>query len=996
MKNDALPEGLGRYLSTLSAWALSFGCAVGWGAFVMPGTTFLPVAGPLGTLIGLGVGALVMFLVGRNYHYLIQNFPEAGGAYGYVKRVCGGDHGYICGWFLILTYIAIAWANATALALIGRHLLGGLFSFGFKYEVSGYDVYAGEILVSVATILLVGGIFLYGKRLAARLQTILVLVLCLGIAVCVAAVFMKHQGGILHFTPAFADGKPPTFQIFAIVALAPWAFIGFESISHSAEEFAFPRWRTVWIIIFSLLAATATYFALALVAASTCPPGFANWCEYMAARKTFEGLEAVPTFYAVKTALGGVGLAVLCLTTLAAIVTGLIGHIVAASRLLYAMARDGLLFPVFGRLDRDGSPRNAIVAIIAVSCLIPFVGRTVVGWIVDITTIGASIAYGYVSFCAFMVARKEGRRYVMASGCAGMAVSIAFLIYFLVPNFWFVDALATESYFILAAWSIIGIVVFRILFNRDRHGRLGTTTIAWIVLLFLIFFSCHMWNRQKSRDLTDTVVAEISQRYAPIDKDGNITQEEAEAASFLTVQKGWVDHTLTRYNLIQIVLVLIALALMYSVNVVISRREREASKAKSYFFSTISHDIRTPLNAIVGFSQMLKLGVKTKEEQDEAINSILIGSKSLLDFVNDILDLSRRGTDDAELSLIPTDCRTLLRDVEEAFRVGTPKKGVEIRAAIGEMPQLLIDPLLLRHIVSNIVSNAVKFTEKGFVEVRGRFDRDTGGDLGDEMGTLLIEVEDTGVGISDEDKEKIDLPYTQTESKIARNGGTGLSLAVCRQLAEAMGGAMSFESELGKGSTFRITLPRVKVAGEVGVSSPTPTPNSNSLSPTPTPNSNSLSPTPTPNSNSELQLQLAHTRLLLVDDQKMNLTVLKAMIKRVGGIEIETAADGKEALARLQNADAPKIDAVLTDMWMPEMDGEGLVQAIRADVRLKRLPVHVITADVELQETYAAKGFNSIILKPVTVSTLGPLLVEIAEHKASAAPALPSTSDQPT
>ena len=128
----------------------------------------------------------------------------------------------------------------------------------------------------------------------------------------------------------------------------------------------------------------------------------------------------------------------------------------------------------------------------------------------------------------------------------------------------------------------------------------------------------------------------------------------------------------------------------------------------------------------------------------------------------------------------------------------------------------------------------------------------------------------------------------------------------------------------------------------------------------------------------------------------MNLTVLKAMIKRVGGIEIETAADGKEALARLQNADAPKIDAVLTDMWMPEMDGEGLVQAIRADVRLKRLPVHVITADVELQETYAAKGFNSIILKPVTVSTLGPLLVEIAEHKASAAPALPSTSDQPT
>ena len=972
-------EGLGRYLSPLSAWALSFGCAVGWGVFIMPGTTFLPVAGSLGTLIGLGVGALVMFLVGRNYHYLIQNFPEAGGAYGYVKRVCGGDHGYICGWFLILTYVAIAWGNATALALIGRHLLGGIFCFGFTYEISGQVVYAGEILLSVVALLVVGGMFLCGKRLAARIQTVFALVLCVGIAVCVAAVLLKHQGGLAGFAPAFADGRPPALQVFAIVALAPWVFVGFESVSHSAEEFAFPRWRTVWIIGFSLLAAAAAYVVLTLVAASACPPGFASWRDYMAARKTFGGLESLPTFYAVKAALGGIGLAVLCLTTVASAVTGLVGFILAASRLLYAMSRDGLLFGPFAKLDRDGSPRNAIVAIIAVSCLIPFVGRTALSWIVDVTTIGASIAYGYVSFCTFMVARKEGRRWMMASGCAGLAVSTAFLIYFLVPNFWVVDALATESYFILSAWCILGVIVFRRIFKHDESGRLGATTVAWLVLLFLIFFSSHMWNRQKTRDLTDRVVAEIKQRYMPIDNDGNVTKEEEDAASFLMVQKEWVNDTLTHYNMVQIALVLIALALMHSISSIISRREKEASRARSYFFSTISHDIRTPLNAIVGFSQMLKLGVKTKEEQDEAINSILIGSKSLLDFVNDILDLSRRGTSDAELSLIPTDCRTLLRDVEEAFRVGTPKRGVEIRASIGEMPQLLIDPLLLRHVVSNLVSNAVKFTERGFVEVRGRFDRDTGGDVGDEMGTLLIEIVDTGVGISDEDKEKIDLPYTQTESKIARNGGTGLGLAICRQLAEEMGGTLTFDSELGKGSTFRITIPRVKVAGmgngERGTgngdlpASPPPA----SLSPVP------HSPFPVPHS------PFPVPRILLVDDQKMNLAVLKAMVKRVGEFEIETAADGKEAFARLQDSDAPKIDAVLTDMWMPEMDGEGLAKAIRADAKLAHLPVHVITADVELEETYAEKGFDSIVLKPVTVTTISPLLVGIAEQKASAA-----------
>ena len=953
--DSASADRLGRYLTPLSAWALSFGCAVGWGAFIMPGTTFLPVAGPVGTLIGLGVGALVMFLVGRNYHYLIQNFPEAGGAYGYVKRVCGGDHGYICGWFLILTYIAIAWANATALALIGRHLLKGMFSFGFRYEIAGYDVYAGEILLSVSALAAVCAAFLRGKRFAARVQTFFAVVLCLGVAVCVAAVFARGGSGLAAFTPAFSGESGEFLQVVAIVALAPWAFVGFESVSHSAEEFAFPRSRTVYIITFSLIAATAAYAALTLVAAAAQPEGFADWREYMAARGSLDGLGALPVFYVVKTAMGTTGLVILCVTTLAAIATGLVGHVVAASRLVYAMSRDGLLCDAFARLDRDGSPRNAIVAMLAISCLIPFVGRTAVGWVVDVTTIGASVAYGYVSFCAFAVARREKRPWVMLSGAAGVFVSVAFMTYFLVPNFWVVDALATESYFILSVWSIVGLVVFRTVFNRDKSGRLGTSTVAWLVLLFFIFFSGHMWNRQMTRGLTDTVVSEIAGHYqATRPRDASAGKR---MDPFFSDQKDRTDDALTRYNLIQIALMVIALAIMYSLYAVITRREREASKAKSYFFSTISHDIRTPLNAIVGFSEMLKLGFKTKEEGDEAIDSILIGSKSLLAFVNDILDLSRRESGESGPALIPTDCTVLLREVEEAFRVGTPKKGVEMRAAVDEMPSLLVDPLLLRHIVSNLVSNAEKFTERGRVEVRGRFER---GDASDKTGTLVVEIEDTGVGISDEDKAKILSPYTQTESKIARNGGTGLSLAVCSQLTEEMGGELSFESELGKGSTFRIRLPNVAVSPEAAKSD-----KAGAVQPEAKPPAAAAAPR-TP-------------RLLLVDDQKMNLTVLKAMIKRVGVFEMETAADGREALARLRNAGLPKIDAVLTDMWMPELDGEGLVKAIRADKDLAKTPVHVITADVELQETYAEKGFDSIVLKPITVANIGPLVVGLAE-----------------
>ena len=213
-----------RYLSPLGAWAMSFGCAVGWGAFVMPGTTFLPLAGPVGTLLGIFAGALIMFIFGRNYHYLIQHFPESGGAYGYVKRICGHDHGYICGWFLILTYIAIAWANATALALVGRNLLGGVFSFGFHYYVAGYDVYFGEVLLSIVALIATMAVSLIGKRLAAWLQTILAAVLVGGIAISFAVVLAKNGVNYSTFAPAFSDNGPSILQVVAIIALAPWAW----------------------------------------------------------------------------------------------------------------------------------------------------------------------------------------------------------------------------------------------------------------------------------------------------------------------------------------------------------------------------------------------------------------------------------------------------------------------------------------------------------------------------------------------------------------------------------------------------------------------------------------------------------------------------------------------------------------------------------------------------------------------------------------------------
>ena len=151
------------YLGLPGAWALAFGCSVGWGSFVMPGTTFLPIAGPVGTALGLCLGGMVMLLLAVNYHYLMNHYPDGGGTYTYTKNTFGYDHGFLSAWFLILTYVAIIWANATALPLIARTLFGDTFRIGYLYEIAGYHIYHGELFIALGALVLAAIICLFRK-----------------------------------------------------------------------------------------------------------------------------------------------------------------------------------------------------------------------------------------------------------------------------------------------------------------------------------------------------------------------------------------------------------------------------------------------------------------------------------------------------------------------------------------------------------------------------------------------------------------------------------------------------------------------------------------------------------------------------------------------------------------------------------------------------------------------------------------------------------------
>lgn len=198
-------------LNELSVWALAFGCVIGWGSFVMPGNTFLPDAGPVGTAIGLVIAAVICLVVCVNYSYLVPKYPDANGSYVYVRYILGEDHAFLSAWSLLLAYISIFWANSAAIALLGRYIIGDKLMWGFHYVLFGYDVWCGEVLCTLLVIAFFGLITTYFKRLADIVRIILAVTLFVSVIILFIGVCM-NLGTVSMLSPAFSTGESKIVQ----------------------------------------------------------------------------------------------------------------------------------------------------------------------------------------------------------------------------------------------------------------------------------------------------------------------------------------------------------------------------------------------------------------------------------------------------------------------------------------------------------------------------------------------------------------------------------------------------------------------------------------------------------------------------------------------------------------------------------------------------------------------------------------------------------------
>ena len=501
------------YLSPAAAWALAVGTSVGWGSLVVTSTDYLSQAGPAGSVAGLLAGMLLMLLIARNYAYMMRRYPDAGGLYTITKKVFGYDRAFLVFWFLSMTYSAMFWANATSLPLFAHYFLGDVFRFGRLYTVFGYDVYAGEVLLTLAAILLVLMLCLRSRNAAANIMVILVAVFVVGIAVCFTAAMIKGTQAGVSMAPAFVPDRGSLAQTLRIIFISPWAFIGFENISHSSEEFRFGHDKIHRILVISVITTTALYIFATLLSITARPEGCASWLDYITHLDRYDGIDGLPAFYAAKHYLGDAGVWILMASLLALVLTSLIGNMRALSRLNYAAARDEIIPKRFAKLNGRHIPGAGMMLVAALALPIPFLGRTAIGWIVDITTIGATIAYGFISAAAWKTARNDKDRRERITGLAGFLIMIVFGIYMFFPGLITDRTLEPETYLLLIGWSIIGFFYFRRIIAKDHARRFGKAIIVWIALLALIIVMALNWAaRTEERAMTDAITA-ISDYY---------------------------------------------------------------------------------------------------------------------------------------------------------------------------------------------------------------------------------------------------------------------------------------------------------------------------------------------------------------------------------------------------------------------------------------------------------------------------------------------------
>ena len=911
---------LDRYLSPLDVWAMAFGVMVGWGAFVMPGTTFLPVAGPAGTIIALLIGMLIMLVIGKNFIYLMIRSTRTGGVYTYTKEAFGRDHAFLSSWFLCLSYLTVVFLNGSAVFVVIRTLFGDAVQKGVVYSIAGNDVYFGEIAASVLALAGIALLFIAAKPLLQKIFTVFSVILITGILILSVFCLPKaFSGEMIRSFGTQSVNK--AYGIFSIVTLAPWAFVGFEVTSFDTAHFKFNIKKSRNIIFIAIIAAAFSYGAMTLVSVSALPEGYGSLADYINDLGNLIGMVSVPTFFAARTNLGSIGTVIIGISALSAILTGIIGAYRASLRILSTMAEDRILS------ERFSKTTYSILFIMVISILISLLGRNTLIWFVDLTSFGAIVGYGYTSAAAWKIAKTENNKRFILSGAIGTIISAIFVIVQLVPSLTAMEAMGSEAFLLLALWCLLGFLFYWRTVIHSTLSEYSGISASGIVLFIILVYSSLMW----------------------------MAKQLAAKETILEVHSVLVNGGLLLLGIIFTGLVV----MLYVQKLVRTKHEAaerekiravESNLAKSRFLFNISHDIRTPMNAIIGYTVLAQ-----KEPASPAVHEFLMkienSSKQLLALINDVLEMSRIENGKFEAEYIPADITEPFDEMRDIFSEQMKGKDIDFSVHTSGIQNRYVwyDKKSLNRILLNLLGNAYKFTPKGGTISASLWETGSG-----ENGysTYEIRIQDNGIGMSAEFSEKMfnafERERTSTDSGIE---GTGLGLSITKSLVDMMGGTIEVLTAPGNGTVFIIRI-KFRLSDEK--------------------EAREAAMTDVPGEDDE-SYDFSQKRVLLAEDNEINMEIA-VMILEQEGFTVETAVNGKCAIESVLAAGPGYYDLILMDIQMPEMDGYEAARAIRAlpDKSLANIPIIAMTANAFKEDETAAieAGMQAHIAKPLDVEKM--------------------------
>ena len=472
-------EGLKRQLSPMHVWAIAFGCIIGWGSFVNPGKKFLPNSGVAGTAIAMIMGGLVMMIIAMSYAYMVPKYPKAGGEFTFTKACFGKRAAYVCGWFLVAAYLTNVPMNSTAIGLIVDGIDGAadILKFGFHYTVAGFDVYMGEMMFAMAILIIFGYLNIVGVEKAGFVQTVLATLLAVSVGALTISALISSKTSFANMAPYWGFNKAAAVEaykagtytsvdayanqsvmsaILATFAIAPWAYVGFDTIPQAAEEFKFSYKKVSFIMVVAIIFGCFVYTANNTITAAA----LANWPDLIVESSSTPWL----LLAAAESLLGTAGKVLVGVAVSCAVLSGIMGFYLASSRLMYSMSRDGYLPEFFGKVDpKYGTPKNAIIFCIIVSLSGPILGREALGWFVDMSAIGASIGFMFtcMSTIVTMKRNKDKNEFLRWMAVLGATFSLTFIVLQLVP----IPGLegvhfGGESYVLLVVWIMLGIMFY--------------------------------------------------------------------------------------------------------------------------------------------------------------------------------------------------------------------------------------------------------------------------------------------------------------------------------------------------------------------------------------------------------------------------------------------------------------------------------------------------------------------------------------------------------